>query len=140
MLARDGDWGWGGGGYLYALLALICLNSLMLSKGLAGRALLLLGSLLFTAVAVPLGWWLLNQGLEPEVHKYESVFSGAQFLLGPDRIHLLPIEVLFGRWAAVQCVATAMIAIGVWLGRTICAQHWRAFHVTALKARSLAID
>lgn len=140
LLARDGDWGWGGGGYLYALLALICFNSLILSEGLAGRALVLLGGLVFTVVAVPLGWWLLNQGLEPEVHKYESVFSGAQFLLGPDRIHLLPTEVLFVRWAAVQAGATIMIAIGAWLGRAIGARRWRALHVTALKARPLAID
>jgi VanZ family protein len=140
LLARDGDWGWGGGGYLYGLLALICLNSLILSEGLAGRALVLLGSLLFTLVAVPLGWWLLNQGLEPEVHKYGSVFSGAQFLLGPDRIRLLPAEVLFVRWAAVQAGATIMIAIGAWLGRAICSRSWRALHLTALKARPLAID
>lgn len=140
LLAGDGDWGWGGGGYLYGLLALICLNGLILSKGLAGNALVLLGSLLFTGVAVPLGWWLLNQGLEPEVHKYESVFSGAQFLLGPDRIHLLPTEVLFVRWAAVQSVATIMIAIGAWLGRTICTRSRRALHATALKAPPLATD
>ena len=140
LLAGDGDWGWGGGGYLYGLLALVCLNGLILSKGLAGNALVLLGSLLFTGVAVPLGWWLLNQGLEPEVHKYESVFSGAQFLLGPDRIHLLPTEVLFVRWAAVQSVATIMIAIGAWLGRTICTRSRRALHATALKAPPLATD
>ena len=122
LLARDGEWGWGGGGYLYALLALICLNSLILAEGLEGRALMLLGSGLFTVTAVPLGWWLLNRGLEPAVEKYGSVFSGAQFLLGPDRRHLLSAEVLFVRWAAVQAVATLLIATGTWLGRAICAR------------------
>jgi len=116
LIARDGEWGWGGGGYLYALLALISLNSLFLAEGIGAHARALLGSLLFTAVAVPLGWWLLNQGLEQEVEKYGSVFSGAQFLLGPDRSHALPAQVLFVRWAAVQVSATLVIATGTWLG------------------------
>jgi hypothetical protein len=121
LIAHDGKWGWGGGGYLYMLLALISLNSLILSEGVGARALALGGSVLFTFVAVPLGWWLLNQGLEPEVEKYGSVFSGAQFLLGPDRSHALPTGVLFVRWSVVQGGATLVIAMGIWLGSTILA-------------------
>jgi VanZ family protein len=120
LIARDGAWGWGGGGYLYLLLALVCLNSLMLAEG-AGHALALLGGALLTVLTVPLGWWLLNQGLEAAVEKYGSVFSGAQFFLGPDRRHALPAQVLFARWAAVQLSVTLVIATGTWLGLAICA-------------------
>lgn len=116
LIARDGAWGWGGGGFLYALLALICLNSLILAEGVGAQARGWLGSALFTVLAVPLGWWLLNLGLESEVEKYGSVFSGAQFLLGPDRSHALPAQVLFGRWAVVQVGATLVIGAGAWLG------------------------
>ncbi len=119
LIARDGEWGWGGGGYLYVLLALISLNSLFLVEGIGARLPALLGGALFTTVAVPLGWWLLNQGLEREVEKYGSVFSGVQFLLGPDRRHALPAQVLFVRWVAVQVGATLVIATGTWLGLAI---------------------
>ena len=42
-----------------------------------------------TVVAVPVGWVLLNLGLEAHVEQYGAVFSGAQFLLGPDRRNTL---------------------------------------------------
>lgn len=119
LIARDGDWGWGGGGYLYALLLLVLSNSLFLAVGVGGRGLTRLGAAISTVFAVPLGWWLLNQGLEPQVEKYESVFSGAQFLLGPDRVHILPTQVLFVRWVAVQTSATLVIATGAWLGMAV---------------------
>jgi hypothetical protein len=61
LLARDGEWGWGGGGNLYALLALIGLNSLFLAEGVGARVPALLGGALFTAVApgieVPRAAW-----------------------------------------------------------------------------------
>lgn len=125
LIARDGEWGWGGGGYLYALLALICLNGLILAECITAQALALLGSALFTVLAVPLGWWLLNRGLESEVEKYGSVFSGAQFLLGPDRSHALPAQVLFVRWAVVYAGATSVIAMGIWLATLTLGTHPR---------------
>jgi len=118
LIARDGSWGWGGGGYLYMLLMLICLNSLVLAASMGG----LLGGALFTVFAMPLGWWLLNQGLEPAVEKYDIVFSGAQFLLGPDRSHALPVRDLFVRWVVVQAGVTLIIATGTWLGLAIFAR------------------
>jgi len=39
LIARDGEWGWGGGGYLYALMFLICANSLMLAQHFGGSRL-----------------------------------------------------------------------------------------------------
>src|SRR5262249_25500100 len=48
-----------------------------------------------SAMCVVAAWWLLNAGLEQHVHKYSEVFSGTQFLLGPDRRHHLTTATLF---------------------------------------------
>lgn len=117
LIAPDGEWGWGGGGWLYALLAVLIGSAWLLGRSL-GRGLLPAGlALALCAAALPLGWWLLNAGLNPAVEKYSSVFSGAQFLLGPDRRHLLSQDVLFLRWCALQAVTVAVAASGIWLER-----------------------
>jgi VanZ like family len=111
LIERDGPAGWGGGGYLYLLVALICANAVLLSHirltiiwlGLAVGA---------TLAAVPVGWWLLNNGLDQYVQKYELVFSGVQFLLGPDRKQTLSQDVLFLRWSIVQLAGVIVIATG----------------------------
>jgi hypothetical protein len=71
--------------------------------------------LLFSCAALPAGWVLLNAGLEPHVQKYGLVFSGTQFLLGPDRQHLLSTGALFARWVVVYISVVAVIAFGAWL-------------------------
>lgn len=111
LIARQGLWGTGGGGYLYALLALVCASAALLAHRWRRRWLVAPAWLVVLA-AVPLGWWLLTHGLEAQVHKYERVFSGWQFLLGPDRDHALPEAVLFWRWAAVQLGLAAAFAVG----------------------------
>jgi hypothetical protein len=111
LIARDGPWGWGGGGYLYALLAMICVNAVLLTRmplTFAWGA----ATAIITLAMVPAGWWLLTQGLEQHVEKYGQVFSGQQFLLGPDRKHLLSQEVLFLRWSVVQLAGILVITIG----------------------------
>jgi hypothetical protein len=121
LIARDGPWGLGGGGWLYALLVGICANALLLAHGLTRGLLPMLGTVVATAVALPAGWWLLSAGLDPSVEKYGHVFSGAQFLLGPDRQQLLPDSVLQMRWFGVQMAIVTIIAMGIWLERRIAA-------------------
>ncbi|MDP1654457.1 MAG: VanZ family protein [Rhodocyclaceae bacterium] len=118
LITRDGEWGLGGGGYLYALLVLLCANGIALAEVLNStlRRQILVG--LASVVAIVIGWWLLNEGLEPHVNKYDLVFSGVQFLLGPDRRHTLTTEVLFFRWSFVQLGGILVIAAGVWLGKS----------------------
>ncbi len=111
LIARQGLWGSGGGGYLYALLALVCASAALLAHRWPRRWLAPVAWLAVLA-AVPVGWWLLTHGLEPQVHKYERVFSGWQFLLGPDRDHALSEATLFWRWAAVQLGVVATLAAG----------------------------
>jgi hypothetical protein len=122
LIGRDGPWGWGGGGYLYALLGVICANAVLLARtplrwgwSIAGAG--------TTLAMVPLGWWLLNLGLEQEVEKYGQVFSGVQFLLGPDRKHLMSADVLFLRWSSVQVAVVTVIAMGARLAEAPLA--WR---------------
>jgi hypothetical protein len=111
LIARDGPWGWGGGGYLYALLAIVCANAVLFSR-MRFRVGGFVVSLLVTIALLPIGWWLINEGLEQQVHKYELVFSGVQFLLGPDRKDLMSEDVLFLRWSIVQLGAVFVIAAG----------------------------
>ena len=119
LIARDGEWGWGGGGFLYCLLFLVCLNALALAElpGQSHRHTLV--ALVSSIAAVPVGWWLLNHGLDQAIEKYEQIFSGAQFLLGPDRSHLLSQDVLFWRWCVVQLAVVATMGLGVHFGKRL---------------------
>ncbi len=118
LIARDGPWGWGGGGYLYLLVALFSVNVAGLAA-VPARPLPLAVTIVATLAAVPVGWWLLNQGLEANVEKYDLVFSGAQFLLGPDRKHVMSAEALFVRWSAVQLGGFLVSAAGARLARSL---------------------
>ena len=116
LVAPPGALGLGGGGYLYLLVLLLAMNATLLSAlgGGFGKSML---ALVFTLLAVPLGWVLLQQGLHPAVEKYGMIFSGVQFLLGPDRQSLLTDGELFLRWAFVYLAGLATIAVGLWLGK-----------------------
>jgi len=111
LIARDGPLGWGGGGYLYALLGLLCVNAAIAGLAQGFSRLMLIG--VVSLAALPLGWWLLNLGLEAKVEKYDLVFSGAQFLLGPDRSHLLSEMHLFGRWCVLQLGFVMVVGMGI---------------------------
>ena len=118
LITRDGEWGWGGGGYLYVLLFLLCANAALVAR-VAPHLVHVAAAVGLTVCAVPVGWWLLNLGLEQNVEKYDQVFSGAQFLLGPDRLKKLSSEVLFARWTAVQLGAVLTLAAGARLAEPV---------------------
>ncbi|MDP1705425.1 MAG: hypothetical protein Q8L42_12000, partial [Sulfurimicrobium sp.] len=112
LIARDGPLGWGGGGYLYALLGLCCAVAVLCARvPIRLRTLMLAG--LTCIISIPLGWLLLNLGLEPQIEKYGNVFSGAQFLLGPDRSHLMAERELFLRWAVIQTGFVITVSMGI---------------------------
>jgi VanZ family protein len=115
LIAPDGRYGLGGGGYLYLLLALGAANVALLVRNSPQRW----PALVFTAAAVPLSWWLLKMGLAEEIDKYELVYSGPQFLLGPDRVNLLEESALQGRWAALYLALVATGSAGVALARRL---------------------
>jgi hypothetical protein len=72
-----------------------------------------------TMAALPVGWALLSLGLDPRVEKYGHVFSGAQFLLGPDRGNTLSQSALFARWAAVQLGVVGVTCVGAWIANRV---------------------
>jgi VanZ family protein len=116
LIARDGFFGLGGGGYLYLLVALISANIVFLAR-MPIRPGAFTAGVAMTLLFLPCGWWLLTHGLEPQVHKYGSVFSGVQFLLGPDRQHHLSEQALFLRWSLVQLGGVLVASTGAWLAR-----------------------
>jgi len=64
-------------------------------------------------VSLPAGWLLFKHGLNPAVEKYGQVFSGVDFLLGPDRVERLPDSVLMLRWFLVQSAVVVGLAVGI---------------------------
>jgi VanZ family protein len=118
LIAPDGEYGWGGGGYLYLLLTLLAANIALVARPsgpIWPRG-------LFTLLSLPLSWWLLKHGLAAVVEKYGLLFSGPQFLLGPDRATVLAEHLLRNRWMALHLALVLAGAAGVAIGRAIEAQ------------------
>jgi nitrogen fixation-related uncharacterized protein len=114
LLARRPLFGIPGEWYLMPIPVLIGASVAMLISATARPRLWPL-AVASTVATVPISWALLNLGLEPHVEKYGLVFSGAQFLLGPDRQTTLSESALFARWALVQVGAVAVTFIGAWI-------------------------
>lgn len=127
LIARDGDWGLGGGGYLYLLVLLLCAVAVYL----VGNAFLsparMPWALLLLVLSLPLSWCLLNSGLEQNVQKYGRTFSGVDFLLGPDRDNLVTTQQLFLRWTLAHTIAT----VGIAFGAALCVAWFRGVALAA---------
>jgi hypothetical protein len=112
LIARDGSWGIGGGGYLYALLLIITLTVTysvysVNKKRIASVFLATLALIL----SLPVSWLLLKNGLVDSFQKYGYTFSGVDFLLGPSRSVLLPESELMLRWGGVYVVSVVGIIL-----------------------------
>jgi hypothetical protein len=114
LLATRPPLGIGGEWFLFAIALLIGLSAAMLVRG-TERLSLMPVAVVVTIAAIPAGWQLLNLGLEQHVEKYGAVFSGAQFLLGPDRTHSLSRSMLFIRWTALQLGMVLVTFTGAWI-------------------------
>jgi VanZ family protein len=112
LIARDGYYRMGGGGYLYVLIALISLLAGVLAWAIQYSAFFTILLLIISLFSVWPGWLLINAGLTNNVGKYGLSFSGVDFLLGPDRTHLLSSRELFFRWSLVQYSAILGLASG----------------------------
>ena len=100
--------------YLFGAFAVIaCVAGLLIG---AGRSTVRwVAALAAWAAGVPITWLLINAGLEQHVRKYSIVFSGTQFLLGPDRQHTLDAATLFTRWALLYAGSVVVVTFGAWL-------------------------
>jgi hypothetical protein len=113
LIATNGLFDLRGGPFLYLTVLLIATNAALLIRAIESGV-WWPHTIAFSIVAVPVGWLLLGAGLAQQIDKYGVVFSGTQFLLGPDRRHSLSEIVLFIRWALVQSAAVTVIVIGAW--------------------------
>jgi len=105
LIARDGNWGIGGGGYLYGLLLTITLTVTFSVHAINKKRLAwMLLSLIILVLSVPTSWYLLKNGLVDSFQKYGYTFSGVDFLLGGSRSALLPESELMFRWGGVYLV------------------------------------
>jgi hypothetical protein len=131
LIAAAGPLGIPGAIFLFALCVVLAANVALVLSGLRSR----LGwmvTLAASPVAVVLTWLLLNAGLEQHVQKYGSVFSGTQFLLGPDRQHALTWRALFMRWTLLYTGAMAVVSWGAWIAAALLE------HSAAISRRSTA--
>jgi hypothetical protein len=118
LIARRLVFGIAGEWYLFAIPALIGVSVALLIHA-AAQPRWWPAAIASTIVALPIGWALLNLGLEPHVDTHGPVFSGAQFLLGPDRTTMLSQSALFARWAVVYTGAAGVTFIGAWAANQI---------------------
>jgi hypothetical protein len=117
LIAGRGPLGIPGPIFLFALIVLMAMNVevLLRARRSLGAAIV---AVLASAACVVATWFLLNAGLEQQVHKYSFVFSGTQFLLGPDRQHGLSGRMLFARWGLVYAGAVGVVTVGVWIAES----------------------
>ena len=111
LIAPQGGW------WLVALAALFSLNVSWASR----RMTMIYGLVLcaITLAMLPLSWWLLKQGLEQTILKYDVVWSAQQFLLGQSRTESLSDGHLFMRWSALYISMLCVCALGMSLARQL---------------------
>jgi hypothetical protein len=120
LIARDGNWGIGGGGYLYGLLLTIALTVTFIVYVITKKRIVsVITALLVLILSLPLSWFLLKNGLIDSFQKYRSTFSGVDFLLGPSRSELLPESELMMRWALVYLLAIFGLSITISLAQKL---------------------
>jgi len=104
----------GHGHILYLLLILLPAAALVVAHALRRPGLrAAFAAAIVLIVSLPAGWLLFKNGLNPAVEKYGQVFSGVDFLLGPDRVKRLPESVLMLRWFLIQSAVIVGLAIGI---------------------------
>lgn len=113
LIARPGEHNLGGGGYLYLLLFLITFNAVIFSRINIRKFFYALSVFVITLLAIPIGWYLLNKGLVTNFKKYDTAYSGVDFLLGPDRRNLLSQTELYVRWSLLQLGSVVFLAYGL---------------------------
>jgi hypothetical protein len=120
LIARDGSWGIGGGGYLYVLLltitfTVICNVHTINKKRVVWKFV----SLIILVLSVPTSWYLLKDGLVDSFQKYGYTFSGVDFLLGGSRSELLSESELMLRWGGVYLVLVVGLSVSFLLAQKL---------------------
>ncbi|GAC31273.1 hypothetical protein GPLA_0354 [Paraglaciecola polaris LMG 21857] len=72
-----------------------------------------------TVVSAPLGFYLIQHGMQDVIIKYGRVFSGLQFILSPSRESLLSQEQLFFRFSILHFMLLIMFFINGFAAKTL---------------------
>jgi len=110
LIAPDGE------PYLGAWLLLLAIHASLLSRISLRPGIILLAAIGST-LSLLASWWLINQGLEAVLFKYNNVFSALQFLLGANRSNTLTEAELLLRWAIAYLGMASVIAVGIRLAK-----------------------
>lgn len=110
LIAPDGAWGIGGGGYLYLLLLLFSAMGAFVSWAHFRNIRTLLIAVVMAILSISVSWYLLNHGLGKDIGKYGAHFSGVDFLLGPDRTNLISQSQLVLRWSVLHTIIVMGLA------------------------------
>ncbi|TCO74294.1 VanZ like protein [Chromatocurvus halotolerans] len=105
---------------LYLVLLCGCGMSLADLRGASTRRIAVV--LALTLVSGPLGYQLLDGGLENIIFKYDAVFTAMQFLLSADRDNYVPVEALYGRFLFAHyfmllAISALQVSPWLWLAR-----------------------
>jgi len=112
LISDSSFFGLSGITWLYVVVAVLCLNAAVLWVSLTKFSVIWISAVIIL-LSLPIAWFLFRLGLEGEVNKYGLRFSGAQFLLGQNRLNILSQWELFARWCAVHLGFITMLATGI---------------------------
>ncbi len=105
--------------YLVAyILLLIYVSAWWVKKAPAASVIRIVIFAIVTLVSAPLGFYLVQNGMQDVIIKYGRVFSGLQFILSPSRETLLSEQQLFFRFLILHCMLLVMFFISGFASRS----------------------
>ncbi|QHJ11394.1 hypothetical protein FX988_01623 [Paraglaciecola mesophila] len=99
------------------ILLLAYVSAWWVKKAPTASAFNVLGYAIVTLVTAPLGFYLVQNGMQDVIIKYGKVFSGLQFILSPSRESLVSAEQLFLRFSILHFMLLAMLFISGFASR-----------------------
>jgi hypothetical protein len=122
LIATAGPWGVGGADVLAVLAFVLGLNAAWLgSFEVQDRQAWALSAGL-TVLGVAASWVLIQLATASQISRYGATYGALDFMLGPDRVDLLPAAILLVRWSVAYLSLIALLAFGIratggWLER-----------------------
>ncbi len=113
LVPEWGGAGMGGGLYLYVLLAVVSFAVAWLAWALRRpQSVRLMVGLLLVAVALPAGWWLVQNGIVQKVQFGDLDVPPLRLWLAPEANGMIDDQVALKRWAIAQFVVMMILLLG----------------------------
>ena len=107
---------------MYCLM-LLYMTAWWIKSAYSATLLRITGHAILTLVSAPIGYYLIQHGLQDVIIKYGRVFSGLQFLLSPARDSLLSETQMFFRFCILHFMLLVLFFISGFMSRTISLKH-----------------